>query len=251
MSEWFHAEGNRQQGPLPAEQLIALFRSNQINLDTLVWRDGLPQWQPLRSVVDELGLIVPAMDAPASVEPPPPPAPPAPPEVPLPPTLPPATPYAAAPAMAAPPPKKGLSGCAITAIIGGGLLLILVPICAILAAIALPAYNDYTIKAKVAGAITALQPLKDQVQHFADDEGRCPGANDAGFPGAGDFAAQGLSAVHIGRFNNGHCGIEATLSVPGKTIDGDLLWQEYDRDSGRWECSGESDDKYLPVACRG
>ncbi|MDH2179868.1 pilin [Stenotrophomonas sp. GD03654] len=139
----------------------------------------------------------------------------------------------------------------MTAIIGGGLLLVLVPIVAILAAIALPAYNDYTVRAKVAGAVTALQPLKDQVQHFADDEGRCPGANDAGFPAPGDFTQAGLSAVNIGRFNNGHCGIEATLAVPGKKPDGDLLWLEYDRDSGRWECSGESDDKYLPPSCRG
>lgn len=245
MSEWFHAEGNRQQGPLPAEELIALFRSNEITLDTLVWRDGLPQWQPLRSVVDELGLIVPAVDAPASA------APPTPPAAPQPPILPPDAPYRAAASTTLPPPKKGLSGCALTAIIVGVGLLVLVPIVAILAAIALPAYNDYTIKAKVAGAITALQPLKEQVQRFADDQGRCPGANDAGFPEAGSFASQGLSAVHIGRFNNGHCGIEATLAVPGKAIDGDLLWQEYDRESGRWECTGESDNKYLPVQCRG
>jgi len=244
VSEWFHAQGNRQQGPLPAEQLIELFRSNEITLDTLVWRDGLPQWQPLRSVVDELGLIVPAMDAPATV-------PPAPPAAPQPPILPPEAPYSATASTALPPPRKGLSGCALTAIIGGVALVVVVPILAILAAIALPAYNDYTLKAKVSAAITALQPVKDQVQRFADNEGRCPGANDAGFPAAGDFAAQGLSAVHIGRFNNGHCGIEATLSVPGKTIDGDLLWQEYDRDSGRWECSGESDNKYLPTQCHG
>lgn len=245
MSEWFHAEGNRQQGPLPAEQLIELFRSNQVSLDTLVWREGMPQWQPLRSVVDELGLIVPAVDAAAA------PIPTAPPAVPEPPSLPPATPYATAPAMSAPVPKKGLSGCAITAIIGGVGLLVLVPIGAILAAIAMPAYNDYVMRSKIAATVTVLQPLKDQVQHFADDEGRCPGANDAGFPAAGDFASQGLSAVHIGRFNNGHCGIEATLSIPGKSLDGDLLWLEYDRDSGRWECSGESDDKYLPTQCRG
>ncbi len=141
---------------------------------------------------------------------------------------------------ALPTPKKKLSGCALTAIIGGGLLLVLVPIVAILVTIALPAYNDYTLRAKVAGAVTALQPLKDQVQHFADDEGRCPGGNDAGFPAPGDFAHAGLSAVNIGRFNNGHCGIEATLALPGKSLDGDLLWLEYDRDSGRWECSGES-----------
>jgi type IV pilus assembly protein PilA len=244
VSEWFHAQGNRQQGPLSAEELIALFRSNDITLDTLVWRDGLPQWQPLRSVVDELGLIVPAVDAPSTVPPPPPAAP-------QPPVLPPATPYSAASSSTLPPPKKGLSGCALFAVIGGVALVVLVPIVAILAAIALPAYNDYTLKAKVAGAITALQPLKEQVQRFADDQGRCPGANDAGFPEAGSFAGQGLSAVHIGRFNNGHCGIEATLSLPGKAIDGDLLWQEYDRESGRWECTGESDNKYLPAQCHG
>jgi len=250
VSEWFHAEGNRQQGPLPAEQVVELFRFNQITLDTLVWRDGLPQWQPLRSVVDELGLIVPALDAatpPLTPDPTPEPAPP------QPPVLPPSTPYTATAAAAGvfPPPKKKLSGCALTAIIGGGLLLVLVPIMAILAAIALPAYNEYTVRAKVAAAADALHPLQDQVQHFADEEGRCPGANDAGFPAPGDFTQVGLSAVHIGRFNNGHCGIEATLAAPGKQIDGDLLWLEYDRDSGRWECSGESDNKYLPPSCRG
>lgn len=249
MSEWFHAEGNRQQGPLPTEQLVELFRSNQITLDTLVWRDGLPQWQPLRTVVDELGLIVPALDAaPPSLEPQPAAVPPPPPQ---PPVLP-STPYASsAPAAALPPPKKKLSGVALAAIIGGGLLLVLVPVLAILAAIALPAYNDYTVRARVANAISTLQPLKGQVQHFADEQGRCPGANDAGFPAPGDFTQAGLSAVNIGRFNNGHCGIEATLAAPGKRLDGDLLWLEYDRDSGRWECSGESDDKYLPPSCRG
>jgi len=245
VSEWFHAQGNRQQGPLPAEQLIELFRSNEITLDTLVWRDGLPQWQPLRSVVDELGLIVPAVDAPASAAPPP--------AVPQPPILPPEAPYRASAAASAtlPPPKKGLSGCALTAIIGGVALLVLVPILAILAAIALPAYNDYTLRAKVAVAADALHPLQAQVEHFAEEQGRCPGANDAGFPAPGDFTQAGLSAVHIGRFNNGHCGIEGTLAMPGKSIDGDLLWLEYDRDSGRWECSGESDNKYLPKACHG
>jgi type IV pilus assembly protein PilA len=249
VSEWFHAEGNRQQGPLPAEQLVELFRNNQISLDTLVWRDGLPQWQPLRTVVDELGLIVPALDVPAAPgEPEPEPVPPPP----QPPVLPASTPYTTPPSAAAlPAPKKKLSGCALTAIIGGGLLLVLVPVMAILAAIALPAYNDYTVRAKVAAAADALHPLQDQVQHFADEQGRCPGANDAGFPAAGDFTQVGLSAVNIGRFNNGHCGIEATLAMPGKSTDGDLLWLEYDRDSGRWECSGESDDKYLPTACRG
>jgi type IV pilus assembly protein PilA len=86
--------------------------------------------------------------------------------------LPPSTPYATS-APAPSPPKKKLR-LRPDRDHRRRLLLVLVPIVAILAAIALPAYNDYTVRAKVATAVNALQPLKDQVQHFADDEGRCP-----------------------------------------------------------------------------
>ncbi|WMJ70659.1 pilin [Stenotrophomonas sp. 24(2023)] len=243
MSEWFHAEGNRQQGPVPAGQLVELFRSNQVSLDTLVWRDGMAQWQPLRAVVDELGLIVPAVDA----QPPLPPAPPAPPSLPD-------TPYASpappAPASAAPA-KSGLSSGAIIAIVIGGVLLLLIAVLGILAAIALPAYQEYTVRAKVAGAVATLGPLKAQVEEFTLQNGRCPNENDAGFPAPGDFTSNGLATVNIGRFESGHCGIEAALAVPGEPIDGDLLWLEYDREGNRWECSGESPDKVLPLQCRG
>lgn len=243
MSEWFHAEGNRQQGPVPAGQLVELFRSNQVSLDTLVWRDGMAQWQPLRSVVDELGLIIPAVD----VLPPPAPAIPAPPALPDTPSIPPVPPPPA-PAVA---PRTGLSGGAITAIVIGAVLVLLLIVGSILAAIALPAYKEYTVRAKVSTAVTALAPLKVQVQEFAEQNGRCPNANDAGFPAPGDFTGSSLSAVNFGRFESGHCGIEATLAVPGESIDGDLLWLEFDPGSNRWECSGESPDKALPLQCRG
>ncbi|MFN3495358.1 MAG: DUF4339 domain-containing protein, partial [Hydrogenophaga sp.] len=59
MGQWFYAEGNRQQrGPLASDELIALYQSSRIAADTLVWRDGMPQWQPLREVADEIGLVL-------------------------------------------------------------------------------------------------------------------------------------------------------------------------------------------------
>ena len=243
MTEWFHAEGSRQVGPVSAEEIAALFRGNRIALDTLVWREGLPAWQPLRTVVDELGLAaVPAAGAATAV----PPLPPG-----IPPTAPPLTaPYASARALPIQAQKKPLSGCAMTAIIGGAALLVLVPVCAILAAIALPAYKDYTIRAKVAQSVVALQPLKVQVAEFVNREGRCPTSADPDFPAHDQYAGQGLSSVQFGQFENDHCGIEATLAVGESRVDGDLLWQEYDPQSSNWECSSDSDDKYLPVNCR-
>jgi type IV pilus assembly protein PilA len=243
VSEWFHAEGSRQVGPVSADDMGELFRGNRIGLDTLVWRQGLPAWQPLRTVVDELGLTaVPAAAAATHVPPLPPGSPPAPPS--------PAAPYAGARALPMQAQKKPLSGCAMTAVIGGAALLVLVPVCAILAAIALPAYKDYTIRAKVAHSVGALQPLQVQVAEFVNREGRCPTRADPDFPAHDHLTAQGLSSVQFGQFENEHCGIEATLAVGESRVDGDLLWQEYDPQASRWECSGDGADKYLPVHCR-
>lgn len=45
---WYYAAGGQQQGPVDEAQLDALIQSGQINQETLVWREGLPNWQPLR-----------------------------------------------------------------------------------------------------------------------------------------------------------------------------------------------------------
>ena len=47
---WYYAAGGQQQGPVDDAQLDALVSSGQINAETLVWHDGMPNWQPLRQV---------------------------------------------------------------------------------------------------------------------------------------------------------------------------------------------------------
>jgi uncharacterized RDD family membrane protein YckC len=56
MTEWYYAEGQQRQGPLPVLEIRQRFQRGQLNLDTLVWREGMAQWAALRQVVDELGL---------------------------------------------------------------------------------------------------------------------------------------------------------------------------------------------------
>ncbi len=239
MNDWFHADGNRRSGPVTADDIAALFQQGHLTLDTLVWRQGLPSWQPLGRMAGELGLATALPQDGADALPPPP--------------LPPAAPPPGIPATALPvmqPARKGLSGCAITAIVAGVVLLVMIPVCAILAAIALPAYNDYVVRAKVSEAIVALQPLKSQVEAFATQHRRCPASTDPGFPARGQFAGHGLSSVQLGTFENHHCGIEATLATGKDKVDGNLLWLEFDPDAGRWTCSGETADRYLPSACR-
>ncbi|HUR45015.1 MAG TPA: GYF domain-containing protein [Candidatus Saccharimonadales bacterium] len=58
---WYYAAEGKQAGPVSQEELIALVRSGQINLDSLIWREGMANWQPLR----ELQSSLPGLHAPA------------------------------------------------------------------------------------------------------------------------------------------------------------------------------------------
>jgi hypothetical protein len=47
---WYYAAGGQQQGPIDDAQFDALINVGTITPDTLVWRDGMANWQPLREV---------------------------------------------------------------------------------------------------------------------------------------------------------------------------------------------------------
>ena len=82
------------------------------------------------------------------------------------------------PRTAAPPPKKRMHGCLIALIVA---LCLMVPVVGILAAIAIPAYNDYVARAKVAQAMGTTMALRWRVVEFREREERCPVNGDAGF----------------------------------------------------------------------
>lgn len=62
MSEWFYSPApGRQEGPLDDERLAQLHLDGTLTPDTLVWREGMPAWQPWREVMHTAAMGVPAL----------------------------------------------------------------------------------------------------------------------------------------------------------------------------------------------
>jgi type IV pilus assembly protein PilA len=161
-----------------------------------------------------------------------------------PPPLPPPLPARPAPQAAA---RKGMNGCLIAVLVAGGLA---IPVVAMLAAIALPAYNDYLSRSLVTRALAETAPLKPMVADFAARNGRCPIDADLGFRAAG-APGQTHAGVGFGRTGVG-CAMEIRLRDDQQgPVHGRHLWLELDAASGSWRCSSDADDKYLPADCRG
>ncbi len=69
MKHWYYADETRQpQGPVDAATLRDLLAGGQISHATLIWRDGLAQWQAAADFSEELELGVAAPSASLSTE---------------------------------------------------------------------------------------------------------------------------------------------------------------------------------------
>ncbi|GAB1594773.1 GYF domain-containing protein [Lysobacter claricitrinus] len=246
--DWFyHDPGQGRVGPLSAEELRNRYRDRRIQLDTLVWREGLREWQPLDRLAEELDLlsVKPAANAP----PPLPPGPaagtgasayssssaahgsarPA---------------HAGAPAYrAAPPQKKGMSGCLIALIVVGVLA---VPMLGIIAAIAIPQYNNYVVRAKVAAQVDArATEIEARVAEAHQRLGRCP--NDAQ-----EARVEQIANVHFGHMPDGRCGFVIAFRDPKPQLDGKtIVFAEPVPPATQWDCSGgDLPARYRRAACR-
>lgn len=72
MQQWYYVDRHQdRQGPVPAEALALALRQGKVTRASLVWRDGLAQWEPLGEHLAELGLDTP-QPQPQHLPPPPP-----------------------------------------------------------------------------------------------------------------------------------------------------------------------------------
>lgn len=247
MSDWFYADRDRQQhGPVSAGELGTHYRIGRVGLETLVWRDGMAQWQRLGDFAEELGLLAtPSVTADAAVPPPPPPlqaassvrAPMAP---------------RATGGVHAAPPRQGMSGGKIALIVAAVMVVPCIGVVGILAAIALPAYNDYTLRAKTADAIANGTMLKSVVTEQYLGEGKCPRNGEGGLGEPESYASTYVTRASIGQFDDGTCGFELEMGNTGDTrLDGKKIWFELDTADTAWTCTSEIDDRLLPQNCRG
>ena len=134
-------------------------------------------------------------------------------------------------------------------------LMIVVAIIAILAAIAIPAYQNYLIRAQVSEGMSLVSAAKTGVDEFVSNYGTFPSTNlSAGVP-----KAQSISGSYVSTFTVG-AGGKITVAYKGPkanaAIKADVLVLSPTNNVGSvsWSCGSTAGTtiaaEYLPASCR-
>ncbi len=118
----------------------------------------------------------------------------------------------------------------------------------ILAAIAVPAYQDYTVRAKVVSGVVLAGPLRTQVGEYYATTGKFPDGDDAAAMRVADIPHDYIESISV-ESDTGNVVIEFNDAVG---YGGKVLFEPTDSEFGYldWNCSSSLDEKYLPSSCR-
>jgi type IV pilus assembly protein PilA len=126
-------------------------------------------------------------------------------------------------------------------------LMIVVAIIGILAAVALPAYQDYTTRAKISELIIAADKCKTSVSEYYQSQQALPTDEDAA--GCGNQVSQYVASLTVA---NGTITVTASALASPATGTVTLVPSTAggtDQPLG-WSCGGTILPKYLPANCR-
>ncbi len=133
-------------------------------------------------------------------------------------------------------------------------LMIVVAIIAILAAIAIPAYQDYLVRSQVSEGAVLTDGAKTAVAEFYSNKGQMPSNNtSAGLATSTSITGSYVSGVNVvggvitATFSN-TAPQKANQAIDGKTF---VLSPVTSTGSTSWHCQGGTvAPKYLPSSCR-
>ena len=128
-------------------------------------------------------------------------------------------------------------------------LMIVVAIIGILAAMALPAYQDYTKRSHVSEGLSLAAGAKGAVTEYYSDKGQWPTSNTlAGIATNTSIKGNAVNSVTVGTAGVITVAFSATKVATGATL---TLTPADNGGSIGWTCaSATMNKKYLPASCR-
>ncbi len=130
-------------------------------------------------------------------------------------------------------------------------LMIVVALIGILAALAIPLYQNYMIRAQVAEGLNISGPVQTAIAEFYDDGGAYPANNaEAALNTPASYSSKYVDSISVtGPIISILYGNDANGQISGSTV---TITAVADQGSLTWDCAsgGVIPDIFLPTSCR-